>query len=86
MFLKLSRIILRRSLAKKFCDAGKIVVNDRVARSSHNVRPGDIIEADFPGEIRKFRVELIPGSKNVSRSKAGELATLIHSKRKDIFN
>ncbi|MCR4782527.1 MAG: RNA-binding S4 domain-containing protein [Lachnospiraceae bacterium] len=46
-FLKLSRIIKRRTVANEACSAGRIKVNDKVAKPSANVKPGDIIEIEF---------------------------------------
>ena len=40
-FLKVSRIIKRRSIAKKIADQGRILINDKVAKSSSDVRVGD---------------------------------------------
>ena len=41
-FLKVSRIIKRRTVANEACDAGKITVNDKIARASYDVKVGDI--------------------------------------------
>lgn len=43
-YLKVTRIIKRRTIANEACDAGKILVNDKVARASYDVKIGDIIE------------------------------------------
>ena len=43
-YLKVSRLIKRRTVANEACDAGRILVNDKVAKASLNVKPGDIIE------------------------------------------
>ena len=46
-FLKVSRIIKRRTLANEACDSGKIIVNGKVAKASLNLNIGDIIEIKF---------------------------------------
>ena len=46
-YLKIVRLIKRRTVANEACDAGKIVVNGKVARASYDVKPGDIIEINM---------------------------------------
>jgi len=46
-FLKVSRLIKRRTVANEACDAGRVLVNDTVAKASVKVKPGDIIEIQF---------------------------------------
>jgi len=46
-FLKVSRIIKRRTVAKEACDAGRIQVNDTVAKAATRVGPGDVLNVDF---------------------------------------
>ena len=43
-YLKVSRLIKRRTVANEACDAGKITVNNKVARASYDVKLGDVIE------------------------------------------
>ena len=58
-YLKVSRIIKRRTVANEVCDAGKAVVNGKVARASYDVREGDVIELNFESRSVKFRVEKV---------------------------
>lgn len=58
-YLKVSRIIKRRTVANEVCDAGKAVVNGKVARASYDVKPGDVIELNFESRAVKFRVEKV---------------------------
>ena len=44
-YLKVTRLIKRRTIANEACDAGRIVVNGKVARASYDVKEGDVIEA-----------------------------------------
>jgi ribosomal 50S subunit-recycling heat shock protein len=55
-FLKVSRIIKRRTVANEACDAGRVTVNDKVAKASTEVRVGDIIEVQFGTRPVKVRV------------------------------
>jgi ribosomal 50S subunit-recycling heat shock protein len=55
-YLKVSRIIKRRTLAKEVADNGRIQVNDRVAKSSTKLTEGDIIEIQFGNKIVIIKV------------------------------
>jgi ribosomal 50S subunit-recycling heat shock protein len=55
-FLKTSRLIKRRVIAKALCDAGKVYVNSRVAKPGHEVKPGDIISIKTPSKATEVRV------------------------------
>jgi ribosomal 50S subunit-recycling heat shock protein len=60
LFLKWSRIILRRTLAKEMCDAGRVSVNGNEARAAREVRVGDTVEVQLPRRRLKLRVRAIP--------------------------
>lgn len=55
-YLKVSRLIKRRTVANEACDAGKITVNGKVARASYDVKTGDIIEITLGARSVKVRV------------------------------
>lgn len=55
-FLKVSRIIKRRTVANEACDAGRVMVNGKPAKASLNVKVGDIIEVMFGQKTVKVRV------------------------------
>ena len=55
-YLKNFRLIKRRTVANEACDAGKIVVNDKVARASYDVKVGDIIEINMGQTPLKVKV------------------------------
>ena len=55
-YLKNSRLIKRRTIANEACDAGKVLVNDKVARASYDVKLGDIIEIQMGAKAVKVRV------------------------------
>jgi ribosomal 50S subunit-recycling heat shock protein len=60
LFLKWSRIILRRTLAKEMCDAGRVRVNGNEARAGREVRAGDTVEVRLPRRLLRFRIRSIP--------------------------
>lgn len=55
-YLKVSRLIKRRTVANEACDAGKIIVNDKVARASYDVKVGDVIEITLGSKSVKVKV------------------------------
>lgn len=55
-FLKVSRIIKRRTVANEACDAGRVMINDKVAKASAEVKVGDIIQVQFGTRPVKVRV------------------------------
>lgn len=55
-FLKVSRIIKRRTVANEACDASHIAVNGRVVKASYDVKEGDIVEITFGSKRLKIRV------------------------------
>ena len=56
-FLKVSRIIVRRTVANEACDAGRVFLNGKPARASAAVKVGDIIEVSFGTKNVKVQVE-----------------------------
>lgn len=77
LFLKSSRIILRRSLAQKFCDAGLVKVNGTKAKSSKEIKPADEIEIKRGNRISRLKVLAIPSQKQVSRADAPNLYEIL---------
>ncbi|MDE6103615.1 MAG: RNA-binding S4 domain-containing protein [Oscillospiraceae bacterium] len=55
-YLKITRLIKRRTIANEACDAGKIVVNDKIARASYDVKVGDIIEINMGAKPLKVKI------------------------------
>ena len=55
-FLKVSRIIKRRTVANEACDAGKVEVNGRVARASYDIKVGDVIKVTLGTRENSYRV------------------------------
>lgn len=58
-YLKVSRLIKRRTIANEACDAEKILVNGKVARASYNVKENDIIEINLGAKSVKIKVLLV---------------------------
>lgn len=55
-YLKVSRIIKRRTVANDACDAGRVFVNDKPVKASYNVKVNDIIEVQFGNKSVKVQV------------------------------
>ncbi len=55
-YLKVSRLIKRRTVANEACDAGKVTVNGKIARSSYDVKDGDVLEITLGARSVKVRV------------------------------
>lgn len=70
-FLKISRLIKRRTVANEACDAGRVLVNDKVAKASVNVKAGDTIEIRFGTKSVKVRV--LDVQETVRKEEAQEL-------------
>ncbi|HIQ78348.1 MAG TPA: RNA-binding S4 domain-containing protein [Candidatus Scatomorpha intestinavium] len=67
-YLKVSRLIKRRTVANEACDGGRVSINGKTAKASAEVRPGDTIELAF-GE-RRVRVEVISVDEHATKSDA----------------
>ena len=67
-FLKVSRLIKRRTVANEACDAGRVLVNGKVSKASLNVKVGDIIEIQF-GQ-KTLKVEVLVVADNVRKDDA----------------
>ena len=80
LFLKWSRVILRRTLAKEVCDAGRVTVNQSESRAGREIRVGDTVEIDFPRRRMKFRVRSIP-SHAPGKEGAREMVELLEDRR-----
>lgn len=58
-FLKVSRIIKRRTVANEVCDADRVSVNGRTVRASYDVKVGDIVEITMGETVTKFKVLMV---------------------------
>ncbi len=74
-YLKVSRLIKRRSVANEACDTGRISVNGKVAKASYDVKVDDIIEIRFGEKIVRAQVAEI--AEHVLKNDAGTLYKII---------
>ena len=70
-FLKVSRLIKRRTVANEACDAGRVMINDKPANASANVKEGDIIEIAFGN--KSVKVKVLNVQETVKKEEAKEL-------------
>ncbi len=70
-YLKVSRLIKRRTVANEACDAGRVIVNDKPAKASVNVKVGDIIEIKFG--TRDVKVQVTDVKETVKKEEAAEM-------------
>lgn len=70
-YLKVSRLIKRRTVANDACDAGRVLVNDKQAKASVNVKIGDVVEIQFGN--RQVKVEILDISDNVKKDAAKDM-------------
>lgn len=70
-FLKVSRLIKRRTVANEACDAGRVLINDKTAKASTAVKEGDIIEIQFG--TKAVKVEVLDVQETVKKDEAKEL-------------
>lgn len=74
-FLKVSRIIKRRTVAKEACDKGIVTINGKVAKSSNEVMVGDVLEIQFGEKKIKFKITEV--KEHVLKNDAKEMYTII---------
>jgi ribosomal 50S subunit-recycling heat shock protein len=77
LFLKASRLCLRRSVAQELCDAGAVEVNGSVSKSSRTVHAGDEITLRRRHRILSVRVIALPATKQVPRHEASSLYEIL---------
>ena len=66
-FLKLARVIKRRTVANEACDNGRISVNDKVVKASYEVKKGDVVEIRFGDKTSRFEILEIPTSQKIEK-------------------
>ena len=70
-YLKVSRLIKRRTVANEACDAGRVMINGKTARASANVKAGDVIEIQFG--TRAVKVEVLQVQETTKKEEAKEM-------------
>ncbi|MBQ7106454.1 MAG: RNA-binding S4 domain-containing protein [Clostridia bacterium] len=74
-YLKVSRIIKRRTVANEACDAGRVIVNGKPARASYDVKNGDVIEIAFGA--RTVKVEVLSVAEVIKKEDAATLYKIV---------
>ena len=74
-FLKVSRILKRRTVAQEACDGGKVDVNGKSAKPSHQLKVGDIVSVHFAGGCLTFRVKML--KETVKKDEANEMYEIV---------
>ena len=77
VFLKLSRLCPRRTLAQELCDAGFVLLNGRPAKSAHTIKAGDEIRIRRRDREITARILDAPASRNVPRRHADQLVEIV---------
>ncbi|MBO7387004.1 MAG: RNA-binding S4 domain-containing protein [Lachnospiraceae bacterium] len=70
-YLKVSRLIKRRTIANEACDAGRVLINDKVAKASTDVKVGDIITVSFGN--KDVKVEVLKILDTTKKEEAGDM-------------
>ena len=74
-YLKVSRIIKRRTVAKEACDSGRVSINDKVAKASTDVKENDIITIQFGN--RELKARIINIASHVKKDDAKEMYEIL---------
>ena len=74
-YLKVSRIIKRRTVANEACDAGRVMINGKVAKAGTEVKKGDVIEIQFG--TNTLRAEILEISDNARKEDAREMYRIL---------
>jgi ribosomal 50S subunit-recycling heat shock protein len=74
-FLKVSRVIKRRTVANEACDMGRVMINGRTAKASTSVKSGDIVEIKFGEKIIKFQI--LRTDEIIKKEEASEMFKLL---------
>lgn len=74
-YLKVSRIIKRRTVANEACDAGRVLVNGKVARASYDVKEGDVLELQLGS--RTVRAKVLTVAETVRKEAASDMYQIL---------
>ena len=74
-YLKVSRLIKRRTVANEACDAGRVMINGKPAKASAAVKAGDVLEIQFGS--RTVKAESLNGQETVEKEAAQEMYRLL---------
>ena len=70
-YLKVSRLIKRRTVANEACDSGRVMINDKTAKASADVKVGDVITIAFVN--KEVKVDVLDVQETVKKDEAKEL-------------
>lgn len=76
-FLKISRIIKRRTVANDACGDGHVLVNGKIVKPAYDIKPGDLIEVQFGQRV--FRCRVVKTPEHAPKNEAAELYEVIPS-------
>lgn len=82
-FLKVSRIIKRRPIAKIVVDGGKAKLDGKIAKASTEVKINQVLELEYYNKYLKFKILQVPNN-NVSKDKSSELVEILETRGIDI--
>ena len=74
-FLKVSRVVKRRTVANEVCSAGRVLINDKIVKPGAEVKVGDIVSIRFGNGVTRFRVLAI--KETVRKEEANEMYELL---------
>lgn len=74
-YLKVSRIIKRRTVAKEACENGRVTINDKVAKASTDVKENDIIEIQFAS--RSIKAKIVNIAEHVRKEDAKDMYVIL---------
>ncbi len=74
-YLKVSRIIKRRTVANEACDAGRVLVNGKVARASYDVKVGDVLELQLGSRV--IRAKVLTVAETVKKEAASDMYQIL---------
>ena len=72
-FLKVARIIKRRTVANEAADGGRISVNGKIIKPSYEIKVGDIVEIKFGNSTSKFEITKIPTKQSVNTEEVAKI-------------
>ncbi|MGL5378808.1 RNA-binding S4 domain-containing protein [Clostridium sp.] len=74
-YLKVSRIIKRRTVAKEACEGGRVAINDKIAKPSTVIKEGDVIEITFAN--RKLKAKIVNIAEHVKKENAKQMYEIL---------
>lgn len=76
-YLKISRIIKRRTVANEACDAGRVLINGKAVRASYAVKPGDVVEISFG--THTVKAEILSTNEYAKKDEAASMYKILEN-------